>query len=554
MATKLSTRSLSLKSAENYIDTFTANTNDVEIQYVFVGDAIGTANNQAVTTIENSKFDSDDALSRMIGMKRVQGGDLSLVIPRVDWESGKIYQQFDSTVPTETLVSNNSVGDLTRKPMYVITSDRGVYKCLSNNSNGLSTSDTTSTVEPSGDFNTSNGVISTADGYMWKYMYTIRDNNKFIDSSFMPVATRNVDDMSANTVYGNFNLNNIGVKEGELTTIVLNNGGSLYRDLSNVPFTPFAVGETTLTLQTWYLTDPGSGALAVASNVLSANMSITGNGIAADTIITDVYNGNNNVRISKAAVTSSFAANSTLFTSKTRIFIDGDGTGALANATVNTTGKIDKIIIDTVGSGYTRANARVFGTGSGESTRTILSPYFGHGFNIGQDLGANSIMVHAKIGELDATEGNTIPTGITFRQTGLIRKPYKYGSNNTSSSANNATANGAAKQATTLTLGTGISFTDNEFVYQGTSNTVFKASAQVLRTVSLNTIEVTKVVGDFVVNEALVGDSSGASRTITSRTDPEFQPKSMELLFVENSTPTTRTQSQAEDVRLVLQF
>jgi len=551
MATKLSTRSLSLKSAENYIDTFTANTNDIEIQYVFVGDAIGTSNNQVTTTITDSKFETDDALSRIIGMKRVTGGDLNVVIPRVNWETGKIYQQFDPTVSTDTLVSNTSVNDLTRKPMYVITSERGVYKCLSNNSNGLSSSDITSTVEPSGDFNTSNGVISTADGYVWKYMYTIRDNNKFIDSSFMPVATRDVDDMSANTVYGNFNLNNVGVKEGELTTIVLNNGGTLYRDLTNVPFGAFAKGETMLTLQTWYLTHTS---LSVASNVLSANMSITGNGIAADTIITEVHNGNNNVRISKAAVTSSFAANVTLFSPKTRIFIDGDGTGALANATVNSTGVIDKITVDTVGTGYTRANTRVFGTGSGATTRTILPPYFGHAFNLGQDLGANSVMIHAKIGELDVTEGNTIPTGITFRQTGLIRKPYKYGSNNRSSSANNVSANNAVGQVTKLTVGTGTGYTDNEFVYQGTSNTIFTASAQVLRTVSLNTIELTKVVGDFKVNEFLVGDSSGASRTVTSTTTPEYQPQSMELLFVENSTPTTRTESQAEDVRLVLQF
>jgi hypothetical protein len=41
---------------------------------------------------------------------------------------------------------------------------------------------------------------------------------------------------------------------------------------------------------------------------------------------------------------------------------------------------------------------------------------------------------------------------------------------------------------------------------------------------------------------------------VTSATNPEYQPQSMELLFVENSTPTTRTESQAEDVRLVLQF
>ena len=56
------------------------------------------------------------------------------------------------------------------------------------------------------------------------------------------------------------------------------------------------------------------------------------------------------------------------------------------------------------------------------------------------------------------------------------------------------------------------------------------------------------------MNEALVGDSSGTSRTVTSTTNPEYQPQSMELLFVENSTPTTRTESQSEDVRLVLQF
>ena len=121
MATKLSTRSLSLKNAENYIDRFTANTNDVEIQYVFVGDAIG-ANDQATTTITDSKFDTDDALSRIIGMKRVTGGDLSVVVPRVDWETGRVYQQFDPTVSTDALVSHTSIiNGFNRLPMYVIT-------------------------------------------------------------------------------------------------------------------------------------------------------------------------------------------------------------------------------------------------------------------------------------------------------------------------------------------------------------------------------------------------------------------------------------------------
>ena len=48
---------------------------------------------------------------------------------------------------------------------YVMNSERNVYKCLDNNNN-----DSGSTVEPTG---TDTIVLSTADGYKWKYMYTL---------------------------------------------------------------------------------------------------------------------------------------------------------------------------------------------------------------------------------------------------------------------------------------------------------------------------------------------------------------------------------------------
>ena len=48
--------------------------------------------------------------------------------------------------------------------------------------------------------------------------------------------------------------------------------------------------------------------------------------------------------------------------------------------------------------------------------------------------------------------------------------------------------------------------------------------------------------------------TSGASRTITSITTPEFEPRSADILYVENITPVTRVDGQAEDIRLVLQF
>ena len=48
--------------------------------------------------------------------------------------------------------------------MYVLSSANNVYKCMNNNAGG------TSTVEPSG---TSTSEFTTADSYVWKYMYTL---------------------------------------------------------------------------------------------------------------------------------------------------------------------------------------------------------------------------------------------------------------------------------------------------------------------------------------------------------------------------------------------
>lgn len=65
---------------------------------------------------------------------------------------------------------------------YCVTDDFNVYKCLFNNNNKPSS------VRPTG---TSNEVITLADHYKWKYMYTIPLSlrNKFLTLSTMPVTT-----------------------------------------------------------------------------------------------------------------------------------------------------------------------------------------------------------------------------------------------------------------------------------------------------------------------------------------------------------------------------
>lgn len=115
----------------------------------------------------------------MFAVKRIQASDISHVIPRHDWTSGIVYSQYDE-----------STTDVTSDFFYVITDEYNVYKCLFNNGS------IPSTAKPTG---TSTNQITTADGYVWKYMYSINTSDavKFVTSSHIPVKFLTSDDGSA---------------------------------------------------------------------------------------------------------------------------------------------------------------------------------------------------------------------------------------------------------------------------------------------------------------------------------------------------------------------
>jgi len=540
MATKYTSKLQALKSAEQYIAGLDGDTPD--IQYIFIGKTDAFNDTDTPNDISESVDVNKRTFRDIIAAKRINAGDVNLVIPRINWTANMIYRQFDPQQLTSQLITSNTSQNL--EPMYVMTSDRNVYKCLSNNAGAIST------VEPSGDYTTSNGVISndivSSDGYIWKYMYNVRAANKFLNTSHMPVPTRNNQDVETSTV---FNLNNTGVVEGELTTIVVVSGGSNYRNFTNVRVEAFESGNTTFTVNSAFLSTNMSN--ITVDDIASQNMSITGTGIAADTVISSVDDINNKITISKPTTSNgggSDIANNLSLT--TRVFVDGDGTGALANATLSA-GSITKISVDTIGTGYEKCNALVFGTGTGIDTRVILAPKFGHAFNLGKDLVANSVMATAKLGLIDSTENGLIATDIEFRQVGLFRNPHKFGQN---TAVTNSTANDLISQVTTLQLSSGLSYVDGEKVFQGSSSNVNFAQAVVHRTKTATEIEVTGVDGAFRSGVVLEGTISGASRIVTNITTPEFEPDAADILYVENVDPVTRVDGQAEDIRLVLQF
>jgi hypothetical protein len=124
----------------------------------------------------------------MLAAKKIASSDVSFSIPRRNWTTGTVYDYYRHdygeyiTGGTTAQTSNSTASTLFDATFYVLTTDRNIYKCLDNNSN------VASTVEPTG---TSTAILATADGYKWKYMYTLSASQQanFLSTDFMAVAT-----------------------------------------------------------------------------------------------------------------------------------------------------------------------------------------------------------------------------------------------------------------------------------------------------------------------------------------------------------------------------
>ena len=125
----------------------------------------------------------------LLAAKRVTSSDVSIVIPRRNWTTGTVYDYYRHdyghyiTGSTSSVVTADSGATaLYDATFYVLNSNNNVYKCLDNNGGA------NSTVEPTG---TSTSILTTGDGYKWKYMYSLSaaQQTNFLSTDFMAVAT-----------------------------------------------------------------------------------------------------------------------------------------------------------------------------------------------------------------------------------------------------------------------------------------------------------------------------------------------------------------------------
>lgn len=153
------------------------------------------------------------------GIKKIQ--DVSYIVPRYNWSSGTIYTAYD-----------DNFSSYPSNAYYVRTEANQIYICLQQGRNAAGAA-VTSTVEPTG---TSTSPFTTADGYVWKYLYTITalQANRFLSANYQPVQ---LIDSAANPIETlQENVQNAAIA-GEVVGIVVTDGGTGYSSAPTVTVT-----------------------------------------------------------------------------------------------------------------------------------------------------------------------------------------------------------------------------------------------------------------------------------------------------------------------------
>jgi hypothetical protein len=370
---------------------------------------------------------NNDRSSRLFVEKTIFGKeilpeDATFMVRKIMWTPGVVYSPYDDTT------------DLSSSLFYVISepdSESGnyaVFKCISNNNSAASVD------KPiySSSLVSQNFILRTADGYIWKYLYSITNSvaRAYSTTNLFPVATnrtvvnnavRGIDRIVITNPTTNFGYDSrtgtiISVaasSTGGLRTITLNAGTS---DPNNDYFriNGYYKGYT------FYATSPDgvtSRKYIIADSGVNANQRFfvsVSNYVNGD-ITNDAWN----------------------YTITPTVEIIGDGTGASALSTV-TAGRITDVVMLNSGEGYSRSRARIvaptigFNTGdptSGDvacALRVVLPPpaiydaKAGHGGNPAAELRARHVAI---LVQLDRADELVIPSTNMYSKVGIMRDP-----------------------------------------------------------------------------------------------------------------------------------
>jgi hypothetical protein len=498
-------------NAETFAKSVTGIGTTSNFYYTFLGHPDPTAPN-LVTLPEygdanwpvdpRDSFEQEDRYhDSMLFLKKIGVNDFARVVPRNTWSSGITYDMYRNDYDITNGAPQTNSKTLYDSRFYVVNSEFKVYICLfngtsKNNPKGKPSQDEPNhiTVDP----------LKLSDGYVWKFLYQIEPAEivKFTTDNFIPLPSNWGD---ANTAA----VKNAAVR-GRIETVVVK--------------------------------EPGSG---------------YDNG-------TTVHN------------------------------ILGDGHGSEVSITVKN-GGVDSVEVTKFGRDYTKGIINFApNNGSGAVFEVIIPPKGGHGADIYRELGSYRVMIYSKY---DAAAD--FLTDNSFARIGIIRNPTEFGSSTAILNTNTATNLGALKLRpsgspgtgqTSLTnypknakiqqsvgIGTSVAFgyvaswdknTGILRYYQpvglcsavtGFQNFDFEGNGNPITTIPSTDITGSPLVPDTAFDNVSSVVSSGKiidlGQTFTSgKANPEVEPYSGDIIYIDNRAPINRSASQKEEVKIVVEF
>ena len=137
-------------------------------------------------------FDQEnDYWNTMVALKKINTADARQVVPKRTWTSGTTYDMYRHDYSRSNTASVSGATNLYSSNYVVLNSDFRVYICLQNGTDPDNTEGRPSLDEPTFTDLEPRSAGTSGDGYIWKYLYTIKPSEvvRFESTDFMPVPT-----------------------------------------------------------------------------------------------------------------------------------------------------------------------------------------------------------------------------------------------------------------------------------------------------------------------------------------------------------------------------
>jgi hypothetical protein len=200
----------------------------------------------------------------IIALKQITSQDVRRLVRKVQWSAGTTYEMYKDTYSVYNVSPVTGQTSLYESNYYVINGDLRVYICLNNGQDPENPKGRPSYDEPTFVDLEPRTAGSSGDGYLWKYLYTIKPSEivRFDSIDYIPVPN----DWGNSGESVSTKANAIA---GKIEVVTIKNRGSNYQPIStsfsNVPILGDGSGATaTVTIDSFgrvsdvYVTDGGS--------------------------------------------------------------------------------------------------------------------------------------------------------------------------------------------------------------------------------------------------------------------------------------------------------